>query len=125
VFDPSGAALWDALLIPPGVDARIVAVNAVDALPGTFIAVVRSETAFGPRTSVSLYAEGERQAQCNLLPASGGVELAHFSQGAMVVTARRADGGLVLESYGVQSLPISRSGWPTPQGVGGTRSDRP
>jgi hypothetical protein len=125
VFDPSGTGLWDARLLDAGMVGRLMGATLVDALPGVFTAVVRTETPAGPRTSVALYGQGERLATCNLLPQSGAVELVHFSQGALVVTSRRPDGGLALESYGLQSLPVSRSGWPTPQGVGGTRSDRP
>ena len=32
---------------------------------------------------------------------------------------------VVLESYSLGALPLSRSSWATPQGVAGTRSDRP
>jgi hypothetical protein len=124
-FDPFGAPLWDTVVLSPRFPGSMLATTLVNSRPGTFATVVRAETDAGPRTVVAVFADGERKAICRLADVSGGVELAHFSAGAMVVTVRRPDGGVALESYGLGGLPVGGSGWSTPQGLGGTRSDRP
>lgn len=126
VFDAaSGESLWSAPLTTPVSPGRLVLTTLIDAPRGTFTALVRSETMQGPRTSFALYADGERKGLCRLPELSGAVERAVVSSSALVVTARRPDGGLVLESYDLAELSVSRTGWPQAQGVGGTRSDRP
>lgn len=86
---------------------------------------MREEADGGPVAYLELLSEGEKLGICRLPAQSGNVELAHFSSNAMVVTTRGADGGLVIESYPLNALPISQTGWPIDNGVRGTRSDRP
>lgn len=126
VFDPaSGQALWSAPLTSAASPGQLVLTTLIDAPRGTFTSLIRSETTQGPRSLFALYADGERKGLCRLPELSGAVERAVVTSGALVVTARRPDGGLVLESYDLAELPVSRSGWPQAQGVAGTRSDRP
>ena len=102
------------------VTAALVSGGAGDSV----LTVVRLETDAGSRAEVQLLAGGARQALCRLPEASGAIELAHFSTTALVITVRRADGGVALESYNFGLLPVSRSGWPAVNGVGGTRSNQ-
>ena len=126
VFDTfTGSPLWEAPVLTPSSPGTMLATTLIDTKPGTFATVIRTETALGPRTVAALYAEGERKALCRLPDTSGAVELAHFSSTALVITVRRPDGGVVLESYELGALPVSRTSWSTPQGVAGTRTDRP
>ena len=125
-FNPSsGALLWEVPVSTPAFPGTILSTTLVDTRPGAFLAVMRADLDGGARTVAALFADGERKAVCRLPALSGAVEAAHFTTSALVVTVRRADGSVVLESYNLGSLPLSRSGWPTPQGVNGTRSDRP
>lgn len=121
----TGAQLWETVVVSPSFPGNILATTLVDGRPGGFVTVMRSETDAGPRAVAALFADGERKAVCRLPEVSGAIEQAHFSSTAMVVTVRRPDGTVVLESYDLGALPVSRSSWATPQGVGGTRSDRP
>lgn len=125
VFDGTGSPLWETTVVSPSFPGTMLATTLIDGRLGGFVTVLRLETAAGPRALLALFADGERKAVCNLPESSGAVEQAHFSATALVITARRPDGGVVLESYELGALPVSRSGWATPQGVGGTRSDRP
>ena len=126
VFSPStGALLWEAPVSTPAFPGRVLSTTLIDTLPGAFLAVMRADLPTGAQTVTALFAEGERKAVCRLPALSGAVERAHFTTSALVVTVRRPDGSVVLESYELGSLPLSRSGWPTWQGVNGTRSDRP
>ena len=121
----TGAPLWQVAVLTPAFPGQLLATTLVDGRAGGFVGLVRSETDAGSRAQLALFADGERKAVCRLPAASGAIEQAHFSSSALVVTVRRADGSVVLESYGLGALPVSRSSWSTPQGVGGTRSDRP
>ena len=125
-FSPfTGELLWQAAVVTPLFPGTMLTTTLVDTpLPGAFVTVVRGEVDAGSRTVAALFSEGERKAVCRL-PATGVVEQAHFTTSALVVTVRRPDGSVVLESYPLGGLPVSRSGWPTSQGVDGTRSDRP
>lgn len=125
VFDPqTGDLLWAAPVVTPAFPGTMLATTLVDPRPGGFVTVLRSEADGGSRTLAALFAEGERKAICRL-SSSGVVEQAHFTTSALVVTVRRPDGTVSLESYELAGLPVSRAGWPTWQGVNGTRSDRP
>ncbi len=125
VFDPStGGQLWEVPVVLPAFPGEILATTLVDGRQGSFITVLRAQTDAGPRSYAALFSDGERKAVCRLPDLSGAIEQAHFSATALVVTARRADGTVVLESYELGALPVSRSTWATPQGVSGTRSDR-
>ncbi len=121
----TGTALWEAAVLTPAFPGQLLATTLVDGRAGGFVGLVRSETDAGPRTQLALFADGERKAVCKLPETSGAVEEAHFSSTALVVTVRRPDGTVALESYKLGALPVSRSSWSTPEGVGGTRSDRP
>ncbi len=121
----TGELLWNAPVVTPLFPGTLLTTTLIDGpAPGAVVAVVRGELDAGARTVASLFADGERKAVCRL-PALGVVEQAHFTTSALVVTVRRPDGSVVLESYDLGGLPVSRSGWPTSQGVNGTRSDRP
>jgi hypothetical protein len=120
-----GGELWQTRVLDSRFPARVLATSLVDGRVGGFVTVVRFETDAGPRAVGELYADGERKALCRLPEVSGAIEQAHFSATALVVTVRRPDGTVVLESYPLGALPLSRSSWATPQGVAGTRSDRP
>lgn len=126
VFDSvTGESLWSVPLTAAVTPGTVVATTLVDAPRGTFTALIRTATAAGPRAVFALYADGALKGLCRLPEASGAVEQAAFSPGAMVITARRPDAGLVLERYDLAQLPVSRGGWPQSQGVDGSRSDRP
>lgn len=125
VFDPTtGGPLWEVPVVQPNFPGQMMATTLVDGLQGGFITLLRTQTDAGPRSYAALFADGERKAVCRLPELSGAVEQAHFSATALVVTVRRPDGTVVLESYELGALPVSRSSWATPQGVAGTRSDR-
>ncbi len=126
VFDPTtGARLWEVPVVQQNLPGRMMATTLIEGRQGGFITLLRAETDAGPRAYAALFADGERKAVCRLPELSGSIEQAHFSTTALVVTVRRPDGGVVLESYELGALPVSRSSWATPQGVAGTRSDRP
>lgn len=125
VFDAqTGQPRWETLVVGPSFPGTVQALTLLDGQPGAFAALVRSETPNGPRALLALYADGERKAICRLPPNSGAVELAHFSASALMVTVRKPDGTVALESYPLGALPVSHSTWSTPQGTFGTRSDR-
>lgn len=123
VFDEQGTARWEAPLLGPTERGEVVVRTLVDVVPGAFAELVRLETDAGQRAELRVIAEGEVAGVCRLPDVSGAVEQAVVSATAVVITARRTDGGLVLESYGLGGLPASRTGWPTVNGVGGTRTD--
>lgn len=126
VFDTAtGAALWETGVTGPLFPGQMLATTLIDGRAGGFVTLVRFETDAGPRAVGALFADGERKAICRLPDVSGAIEQAHFSATALVVTVRRPDGSVVLESYPLGALPISRTSWATPQGVAGTRTDRP
>jgi hypothetical protein len=125
VFDPSGAELWQLPVIDPGFPGRVLATSLIEGREGGFVARARAGTHAGPRAAGALFFDGERKAICRLPDTSGAIEQVHFSSTALIVTVRRPDGSVVLESYSLGALPLSRSSWATPQGVAGTRSDRP
>lgn len=122
----TGAPRWDAQVIGRGFFGRVVRAALVDGNAGDGVLTVTELLADdgGTRGEVALYLDGEQKALCHLPAVSGSIELAHFSGTALVLTTRRPDGGVVLESYGLGVLPVSRSGWPSPNGVNGSRSDR-
>jgi hypothetical protein len=125
VFDPAGDELWQVAVINQSFPGQMLATSLVDGRPGGFVTLARFETDAGPRAAGALFFDGERKAICRLPDTSGAIEQAHFSATALVITVRRPDGTVVLESYPLGALPLSRSSWATPQGVAGTRSDRP
>lgn len=126
VFDPSsGEPRWDGVVLGRATPGAMLATVLLEGSTGAFIALLRVETAGGPRSELVLFADGARKATCTLPDASGSVELAHFSASALVVTVRGPDGRVRLESYELGSIPLARSAWATPQGLNGTRSDRP
>ncbi len=101
-------------------DGALLTSTLVDPVSGVFGALTKEDAG----TDFRLFVEGEMVAICRLPPGSRDVQRAHFTASAMVVTVQREDGGLALESYGLNGLPVSTFGWTTPRGVGGTRSDR-
>ena len=125
VFDSAGDELWQVPVIDQSLPGQMLTTSLVEGRPGGFVTLVRIETDAGPRAIGALFADGERKALCRLPDTSGAVEQAHFSSTALVVTVRRPDGTVALESYPLGALPLSRTSWATPQGVAGTRSDRP
>ena len=126
VFDTAtGSMLWEVPVVNPTFPGTMLATTLVDGRAGGFTTLVRAQTDGGSRAVLAFFADGERKAACRLPDVSGAVEQAHFSTSALVVTVRRADGSVVLESYDFGALPVSRTSWSTPQGVAGTRSDRP
>lgn len=122
----TGAPRWNAQVIGRGFFGRIVRSTLIDGNAGDGVVTVTELLADdgGTRGEVALFADGEQKALCHLPAASGSIDLAHFSGTALVLTTRRPDGGVVLESYGLGLLPVSRSGWPGTNGVNGSRSDR-
>ena len=126
VFDTAtGSLLWEVPVVTPAFPGTMLATTLIDGRAGAFTTLMRAEFDGGSRSALAFFADGERKAVCRLPGASGAVEQAHFSTSALVITVRRADGSVVLESYDLGALPVSRTSWSTPQGVGGTRSDRP
>lgn len=119
----TGASLWEVPVITARTPGTMLT-SALVAVPvGGVMSVVRlDDLDGGHRAEFQFLAAGDRKAVCRL--ADGDLEQAHLSAGALVVTARRADGGVVLESYGLGALPFSLGGWPTVNGLGGSRSDR-
>lgn len=120
----TGLPMWDAQVHPADPPSRTVLTSQLGAQPGAVLALVRSETDAGALSYFELLADGSRQGLCRLPGVSGRVEQATVTAGALVVTTRRADGGVQLESYPLNGLPSARSGWPTANGVLGRRSDR-
>lgn len=121
----TGARRWSGPLFLPQERGRLLQSTLVDLGAGdNVVAVVRLEGDGGVRTEARLLVQGETNAICRLPQLSGDVLRAHFSSGALVVVVRRPDGRLVLESYPLGVLPLARTGWPSSQGVGGTRVDR-
>lgn len=121
----TGARRWSGSIFAPLGPGRILQTALVDLGAGdNVVSVVRFDGDGGPRAEAQLMVQGETNAICRLPPVSGDVLRAHFSNTAMVVLVRRPDGRVVLESYPLGVLPLSRTGWPTPQGVGGARVDR-
>lgn len=127
VFDGAdGSPLWETRVV----DGRTPGTRVLDRLvlgpPGAMVSLVRFDGVDGgaPRAAFELFAEGESKALCRLPEASGALELAHLSSSALVVTSRRPDGGVVLESYGVGAAFPTAYGWSSRQGVGSTRTDR-
>ncbi|MFT3710297.1 MAG: hypothetical protein QM817_21935 [Archangium sp.] len=119
----NGSLMWSAPVIRQSLDGKLIFATLIDGNVGeSVVTVTRIETDAGPRAEVQLLAQGSRSALCRLRENSGAVELAHVANSSLVITTRRPDGGLVLESYGLGVLPVSRSGWPTTNGVLGSRS---
>ncbi len=125
VFDPtSGQARWDVQVLPGGVETRLVATTLLDEQPGAVATVVRADFDAGAQAFLQVFSEGQRRLLCRLPEASGAVLSAHFATSALVVTARRPDGGVVLEAYPLNALPVSSGGWPRPHGLDGARLAR-
>ncbi|MGV3621314.1 MAG: hypothetical protein ACO1OB_10885 [Archangium sp.] len=121
----TGATRFEGRVLRGDVPARIVESTLFNTGRGVFGSLIREEQDGGSRAYFKLFIEGEEKALCRLPVASGAVELAEFTSSSLVVTSRRADGGVVLESFGgLGALPLQRNGWGTPTGVGGSRSDR-
>lgn len=121
----TGATRFEGPVLRGVVPARIVESTLISSGRGAFATLVREERDGGPRAYLELFIDGESKGLCRLPEASGAVELAEFTSSSLVVTSRRADGGVVLESFGgLGNVPLTRFGWGTPNGVGGSRSDR-
>lgn len=119
----TGAPLWEGPLLRAGEQGDVVLRTLIDSAPGAVAVLVRLDDGDGGASAeVRLLSEGDVQGVCRL-QSSGVVEQALVSSAALVITARRPDGGLALESYGLGGLPVVRTGWPTSHGVGGTRTD--
>ncbi len=121
----TGLLVWEAPMILASTPGTIVSSTLIEPVSGGVASLVRLDTLAGPRAELRMMIDGGVVGLCRLPEGSGAIEQAVFSSTAMVVTSRRADGGLVLESYELGALSPSRAGWPTVNGVGGTRSDRP
>jgi hypothetical protein len=121
----TGARRWSGPLITRRESGRLLQSTLVDLGAGdNVVAVVRLDGDGGVRTEARLLVQGETNSICRLPQLSGDVVRAHFTSSALVVVVRRPDGRLVLESYPLGVLPLARTGWPSPQGVGGGRVDR-
>lgn len=120
-----GSLRWSAWVSVPWAPVDVVGATLIDnnRLGDDAVVVVRSAGDAGTSAEARLYLQGVVNSICHL-PNVGTLEQVHFSSGAMVTVWKREDGGAVLESYNLGPLPISRSGWPQVNGVGGTRSDR-
>lgn len=120
----TGAARWDAKVLPAGVEARLLATTMLEEQPGAVATLVRADFDAGAQTFLEVFSGGQRKLLCRLPEASGAVTAAHFASTALVVTARRADGGVALEAYPLHALPVSVRGWPRPHGYDGARRAR-
>lgn len=125
VFEPTtGLLRWGAQLTPAGVQTRLVTTTLLDEEPGALANVVRADFDGGAQAFLQVFSEGQRRVLCRLPEASGALLSAHFATTALVVTARRPDGGVVLEAYPLNALPVASGGWPRAHGLDGARQAR-
>jgi hypothetical protein len=120
----TGEAQWEALVLPAGVEGRVLATTMLDEQPGAVATLVRADFDAGAQTVLQVFSGGQRRLLCRLPEASGAVTAAHFATSSLVVTAQRADGGFALEAYPLNALPVSTRGWPRPHGLDGARRAR-
>ena len=120
----TGLSLWDAEVFPGGLNARTVLAAQVQFQPGSMAALVRAEVDGGAAAWFELISQGQRRGLCRIGEANARIEQAVLTRGALVVTARRADGGVQLDSYPLLGLPVSRLGWPQVHGVDGHRANQ-
>lgn len=101
-------------------DGALLATTTIDPVPGVFAALVFEDGG----AHFKLYVEGAESGVCHLPLESSNVKNVTFSSSAMVTTRLRDDGGVVLESYDLASLPVGSFGWTTPSGLNGRHADR-
>jgi hypothetical protein len=125
VFDPvTGLVRWGAQVTPAGVETRLVTTTLLDEEPGALATVVRADFDGGAQAFLQVFSDGQRRALCRLPEASGAVLSAHFAMTSLVITARRPDGGVALEAYPLNALPVASGGWPRANGLDGARQAR-
>jgi hypothetical protein len=104
----------------PVTSGEMLATTTIDPRPGVFGALIREDGG----SHFKLYVDGAESAVCHMPLASSDIANVTFSASAMVITRRREDGGVMLESYDIGSLPVGNSGWTTPSGLNGRHADR-
>ncbi|HVE85327.1 MAG TPA: hypothetical protein VND93_20885 [Myxococcales bacterium] len=121
-FDPAdGGRRWVAEMVAPGQDGLLVdAVPAADGGLGALVQVTDPDG--GLRTELQVYFGGDRVVSCPLLPDTR-IAASVFGPGAFSALVLR-DGGWTLEIYDLTGAPLDFSGWPSPNGLSGTRREQ-
>lgn len=110
----------DQLFEGPITNGALLATTTIEPGLGVFGALIREDGG----AHFKLYVDGQESGVCHLPLESSDVQNVTFSSSAMVTTRLREDGGVVLESYDLESLPIGSFGWTTPSGLNGRHADR-
>jgi Dictyostelium (slime mold) repeat len=122
----TGARAWDVQVSPADPRSRLVLATLLDVQPPQVAVAAVTVTGFdgGVRSGVQVFSGGQRSLACLFPPGSTDLLDAVVTDQALVVLARRPDGGVGLESYGLGVLPVHRTDWAAPFGEGGARRAR-
>ncbi|MCA2978009.1 MAG: hypothetical protein INH37_06980 [Myxococcaceae bacterium] len=124
----TGAALWEDVLLPDGLEGALVGAAAVR-LPGgldSALAAVVQETRDGGavRGGLVVTLDGGRL-ECPFPDGTGRVASSTFLPGQLVTLATQGDGGVVLQAWPLGALPLETSGWPQAGGLSSQRRATP
>lgn len=118
-----GQPLWRQKVLPEDVQGRVVTSTLSGVLPGAFATVVQVSLDGGHQAFLEGFAENKRVLLCPFEEGAwfqGGV----FINGRLVMRGRHFDGGWVLESFDLKSLPVLETGWPQQSSTAGARRAR-
>jgi hypothetical protein len=120
-FDPlDGGRRWLAQVIEPGQQGSVA--GAVAAGDGGLAALVQlTEPDGGDRAELQVFIDGDKLLSCPLLPGTR-IGASVFGAGVLDALVYR-DGGWMLEVYDLSGAPLDLNGWPSPNGVAGTRRE--
>lgn len=125
VWEPSGQALWEVMVVPGEVQGRVAEAALVGAGPGAFAALVQADTGAGVGAWLEVFANGSRTMLCPLPARSSEVRGALFAAGRLFAITGGEGGPLWLEAWNLQALPLAATGWPQGDGLQGQRAASP
>jgi hypothetical protein len=122
----TGARTLDLQVAPVDPRSRLVTAALLDLQPPAVAVAAVTVVGFdgGVRAGLQVFNQGERALACPFPPDSTDLVGAVVTDRALVVLARRPDGGVALESYGLGVAPVHRRDWAAPFGEAGTRRAR-
>jgi hypothetical protein len=120
----SGVRTLDAPVAAAG--SRLVLSALLDLQPPdvAVAAVTVGELDGGPRAVLQVFTQDARPLRCVFPPESTDLLGAVVTDRALVLLARRPDGGIALESYLLGAVPVHRGDWAAPFSEGGARRAR-
>lgn len=123
VLDATTGGLVSEAVIANGRDITVADWMVLQALAGTFAAVVTDSSDGGMVSAFQMYAPGARKLSC-VLPAGAERVRQALVVGAWLLVLVDGQTGLELKSLPLHALGAKTAGWPTEGGLGGLRTDR-